>query len=387
MLGCRPFDCFFRSAGEPTACGGGRDFGIHRYPARHHHPFQHNLRGSGAAHVKSGPHHCNLWSMFRIPLNLLLLAENRNSIPLVMGAAALAVLSSFGAWRLNGSKVTREKRITNDNVRTPTGAQNGAEPNPQITPDKAHEQRQQSAEEVKTEVQGAAKAPQVSMSRDLSHSASLPPFVLWSLGLLIGGVALAPSGFYIMLKFRNVGGGPIGISAMIIGGLLLVFGLLCCLWRLYEIKRRRVPAIGRRALMVFTLPTLGAVMFGVIAFSISEAEKIGWHFPGISRSAKVTSPSSPDDPGEAMRVLLEAARNRNSRVFREGLTQSFREVIDHQGNGPDDVGDFDKVKLISAARVNDHTALIVVESTDDSKRRVTFLMKREDGKWKLDPSR
>ncbi len=253
------------------------------------------------------------------------------------------------------------------------------------TLEKERELRQQSAEEVKTDVEAVKKPLERSTSRDLSHSTSLPPFVLWSLGLLIGGVALAPSGFYIMLKFRNVGGGAIGILAMVIGGLAVLFGLLASLWRLHEIKRGQVPTTGRRALMMFTIPTLAAATIGLIAFSISEAEKFGWHLPNTFQSKKETSALSPNDPGEVMQELLEAARNGNGRVFREGLSGSFRKTIDRQGSGPNDVGDFDKVKYIGVTQLDDNAALIVGESTDASKRRVTFLMIREDGKWKLQP--
>lgn len=145
------------------------------------------------------------------------------------------------------------------------------------TLEKERELRQQSADEVKTEVERAGKH---SSLRDDSVSVTpigrLPRFVVGSIGLLIGGVVLALSGFYLMGKFRNTGAGTVGSFALAAGGLALVLGLGGSLWKLYEMKRGWVPATGRRLLISLAVPTLAAAGVALVAFLISSAEKLGW---------------------------------------------------------------------------------------------------------------
>ncbi len=88
-------------------------------------------------------------------------------------------------------------------------------------------------------------------------------------------------------------------------------------------------------------------------------------------------------PAEAMLKLLEAARNGNGRLFREGLSRSFVELLEKRGLEPNNVGDFDGVRFIRADIVDSETAEVVVESNADPGRRFTFQMILEDGSWRL----
>lgn len=95
--------------------------------------------------------------------------------------------------------------------------------------------------------------------------------------------------------------------------------------------------------------------------------------------------SHDNSPGQAMRTVLKAAKDRNSRVFRSGRSQPFLDEIDKRNNGATTFGDFDNVKFISATQIDDKTAEVVAEAEDESKRRFTFKMTLEDGRWKLNP--
>ncbi len=148
------------------------------------------------------------------------------------------------------------------------------------TLEKERELRQQSADEVKTEVAGAANSPDRKFApphpNHVPHSDRIPGFVLWSLGLLVGGTVLATLAFYIMDKFRHWGAGGGAAFGMAIGGVALVLGLMGCLWRLYEIRRGWVPPGGRRLLIACATPALAAALLGLGAFAISTAERMGW---------------------------------------------------------------------------------------------------------------
>ncbi len=149
------------------------------------------------------------------------------------------------------------------------------------TLEKERELRQQSAEEVKTEVAGVAvprgRPFPLPHSKAPSHSDRLPRFVIWSLGMMIGGAVLAPLSHYIMFKLHRwgaAGGAAFGVA---IGGTALVLGLLGCLWRLHEIGRGRAPKTGRGLLIAVAVPILAVAVFGLSAFAISIAERMGWH--------------------------------------------------------------------------------------------------------------
>ncbi|MES2924388.1 MAG: protein kinase [Verrucomicrobiota bacterium] len=149
------------------------------------------------------------------------------------------------------------------------------------TLEKERELRQQSATEVKTDVQGAATATarKDDAAEGKSPLSKLPRLVLWSLGLLIGGAALAPLGFYMMDKFRGSGGGTSGAFALVVGGLALVLGLIGSLWRLYEIRRGWVPPTGRWLLIAIAIPILVLAEFGLSVFGVSTLESIGLSSP------------------------------------------------------------------------------------------------------------
>jgi tRNA A-37 threonylcarbamoyl transferase component Bud32 len=133
------------------------------------------------------------------------------------------------------------------------------------TLEKERELRQQSAGEVKTDVQNAAQAcggTETAAAGAGSPINRAPRLVVWSLALLIGGTTLAGTGFLIMEKFRNWGGGPGGAFALALGSLAGVLGFLSSLWALYEMKRGRIAPLHRPLLMAFVFwPTIAALPY------------------------------------------------------------------------------------------------------------------------------
>ncbi len=153
------------------------------------------------------------------------------------------------------------------------------------TLEKECELRQQSATEVKTDVQGAATAAELMREKNAGESRSslakltrMPRLVLWSLGLLIGGAWLwvmtlkAGASVAQMIGERRLSWTaissspdfPPGLVALMMGilvlqsiaGLACALGCLGALWSLYEIKRSRwliislaIPALAITFLM------------------------------------------------------------------------------------------------------------------------------------------
>ena len=87
--------------------------------------------------------------------------------------------------------------------------------------------------------------------------------------------------------------------------------------------------------------------------------------------------------GEAMKQILEAARNRNAAVFQKGFSKSFQAELKAHGDSLN-FGDFGQCSFVSATTPEAGHAEAVVEANDGSKRRFTFRMVFEDGEWKLD---
>jgi len=100
--------------------------------------------------------------------------------------------------------------------------------------------------------------------------------------------------------------------------------------------------------------------------------------PSVSKDSQ-----SRNTPAEAMEAILKAARERNARVFQNGFSKSFRASLNEQGHELDDFGDFGNCTFISSNNVDDQRAEVVVEASDGSKRRFTFPMILEDKEWKL----
>lgn len=94
--------------------------------------------------------------------------------------------------------------------------------------------------------------------------------------------------------------------------------------------------------------------------------------------------SRTNSPKAAIEEFLTAARNRNGRVFENRLSESFKEEARKEGRDPSKTfGDFGSVRLVELQMVDDATAEVVLEATDGSKRRVTLRMILEDGTWKV----
>jgi biopolymer transport protein ExbD len=92
---------------------------------------------------------------------------------------------------------------------------------------------------------------------------------------------------------------------------------------------------------------------------------------------------SRDTPAAAIKALLQAARERNARVFQNGFSKSFKASLKEHGEDLEDFGDFGNCTFISANKLDDTSAEVVVEASDGSKRRFTFPVILEDNEWKL----
>ena len=84
-----------------------------------------------------------------------------------------------------------------------------------------------------------------------------------------------------------------------------------------------------------------------------------------------------------MKEILNAAQERNVRVFQNGLSKSFRASLNKNGEKAENFGDFGRCTFVSAKQLDSANAEVVVEANDGSGRRFTFLMVSEDGEWKL----
>jgi biopolymer transport protein ExbD/tRNA A-37 threonylcarbamoyl transferase component Bud32 len=120
------------------------------------------------------------------------------------------------------------------------------------TLEKERELRQQSASEVKTDVQGAATVgSRGTTSAPTSGPAPnrLPSPVRWSLGLLLGGGVLMAAAHLVAESFRSPQTTSMMAVLIAIGGAAAACGLLASLWSLHEMKRGRMPATGRHLLV------------------------------------------------------------------------------------------------------------------------------------------
>ena len=162
------------------------------------------------------------------------------------------------------------------------------------TLEKERELRQQSADEVKTEIEGAGEAAEPAGNKtapEISFSLSrLPRLVLWSLCLLVLGEALWIAGsvlgfhvaqavdarewsLYILSLELPPGVMAVAVAVVAmqsVGGLAGLLGLLGSLRALYEMKRGWMPPIGRWLLIGFALVP-SAVLVIALAFAGHEA--------------------------------------------------------------------------------------------------------------------
>jgi hypothetical protein len=93
--------------------------------------------------------------------------------------------------------------------------------------------------------------------------------------------------------------------------------------------------------------------------------------------------SSANTPAEVTKSIIKGARERNSRIFQNGLSKSFKAELSNEGPNSDPFGDFGRCVFISANTLDKTHAEVVVEANDGSGRRFTFRMILEDGGWKL----
>ena len=100
---------------------------------------------------------------------------------------------------------------------------------------------------------------------------------------------------------------------------------------------------------------------------------------GVPEGAAGQAPT----PGDAMKAILEAARNKNLRIFKDGFSKSFKAGLADEGERMENFGDFEKTSFVSASTLDSTNAEVVVEAGDGSNRRFTFWMVLEDGAWKL----
>ena len=85
-------------------------------------------------------------------------------------------------------------------------------------------------------VQSAAESP-----------LGIPKPLLWSVGLLLAGMVIGGTGWFIFANIREARASGAIVAGL--GGLALVFGLIGSIWSLYEMKRGAAPATGRKLLI------------------------------------------------------------------------------------------------------------------------------------------
>ena len=89
-------------------------------------------------------------------------------------------------------------------------------------------------------------------------------------------------------------------------------------------------------------------------------------------------------PELAMEELLHAAARRDHGAMRARFSQSLNAKADEDGALPWAFEQLDRMRFVEAKRTGEDAAeVVVVETTDGSKRRFTFRMVLEDGAWKL----
>ncbi len=146
------------------------------------------------------------------------------------------------------------------------------------TLEKERELRQQSATEVKTDIQRAARdggnsaaEPAPAPSRAESWFSGLPSLVRRSLAAWLGGLLLLGVGFG--LEETRISGAAFPLA---VGALAACLGLLGCLWSLFEMRRGWLPPIGRGLLTWTTLvPLLLALAFGGAAAVTALSVEVG----------------------------------------------------------------------------------------------------------------
>ena len=148
-------------------------------------------------------------------------------------------------------------------------------------------------------------------------------------------------------------------------------------------KRKGAPAVligcGVMLLLgLLAIPLLAAIWY----FSLrTEAQRVAVEQRMEAREAM--DEQSQNTPAAAIKALLKAARERNARVFQSGFSNSFKASLKEHGEDLEDFGDFGNCTFISANKLDDAGAEVVVEANDGSKRRFTFPMILEDNEWKL----
>jgi predicted Ser/Thr protein kinase len=142
------------------------------------------------------------------------------------------------------------------------------------TLEKERELRQQSATEVKTDIQRAARdggnapaEPAPAPSRAESWFSKLPSLVRRSLLAWLGGLLLLGTG--LALQENRISGAAFPLS---VGAVAAVLGLLGGLWSLFEMRRGWLPQTAR-GLLTWTmlLPVQMAVGFGAAALAVEAA--------------------------------------------------------------------------------------------------------------------
>ena len=124
------------------------------------------------------------------------------------------------------------------------------------TLEKERNLRQQSAEEVKTDVHRAASTSGKPHTRYDSPIGRLPKYVVWAVCLLLGGISLGGVGWFTMVNFQNAASGAAVLAGL--GGVAFVLGLLGTLRALYEIKCGRLVQAGRWLLIGVSIVPLAA---------------------------------------------------------------------------------------------------------------------------------
>jgi serine/threonine protein kinase len=275
------------------------------------------------------------------------------------------------------------------------------------TLEKERELRQQSAGEVKTEVETVATDFSRPLAADQNGlkpatTSETPRFSQ----MAIAGTATPPqeSSGHGKLAFGFFVAGFLGIP-VILGVLAgkeeaaIIFGLLCLLLALILGVMSWRDHLGRFVVIAT------AVLFGVvvplvtISYKMSERSALRRELEARSIARQrleqeearnkltpqnlIKQTDDTEGPADAMRTLLKAARERNARVYQNGFSKSFKASLKEHGEDLGNFGDFGNCTFISANQLDATNAEVVVEAIDGSKRRFTFPMIQEDGEWRL----
>ena len=251
------------------------------------------------------------------------------------------------------------------------------------TLEKERELRQQSATEVKTDMQGAA---QTGGGAEPAGRAGQPaPVTLWGLGLTLGGLAML--GGAVAFTYGSTQGVLLTFAAVAV-----VLGFVASCIAHSQMRRKQIPTHGRLLLLMIVILPPGIVVLAVgllllfRARSIDHARTQHRQQMEIKTSPRLGPKALGATPEEAMQAILKAARERDKQALRAGCSRSLQAIADDETHQlSEEFKSLRRLNFVRARTLNETTAEVILRSTDDEgkEREIPFQMIMEDGAWKL----